>query len=381
MMGPGRRQVGMNTIKTFIIAEAGVNHNGSMTLAKQLIDAAASSGADAVKFQTFKSEQVVSAKAVKAAYQLKATDSAESQLDMIKKLEFSFEQFAELKQYCDRIGIQFLSTPFDLESLAFLVEEMRVPLIKIPSGEITNAPLLLRAARSGKPIILSTGMCDIGDIQEALAVLSFGYQNPSDHPEKRAVEDAYASEKGRSILRDKLTLLHCTTEYPAPYDEVNLNAILSLGSFFGLPVGYSDHTEGIVVPIAAVAKGATVIEKHFTVDKTLEGPDHKASLDPEELKEMVKSIRIAERAMGDGVKAVTPSESKNREIARKSLIAGQPIRAGELFTEVNVAIKRPGYGISPMRYYEVIGKRAVKDFEQDEVIVDGTVSDIDLSGS
>lgn len=371
----------MNTIKTFIIAEAGVNHNGSMTLAKQLIDAAASSGADAVKFQTFKSEQVVSAKAVKAAYQLKATDSAESQLDMIKKLEFSFEQFAELKQYCDRIGIQFLSTPFDLESLAFLVEEMRVPLIKIPSGEITNAPLLLRAARSGKPIILSTGMCDIGDIQEALAVLSFGYQNPSDHPEKRAVEDAYASEKGRSILRDKLTLLHCTTEYPAPYDEVNLNAILSLGSFFGLPVGYSDHTEGIVVPIAAVAKGATVIEKHFTVDKTLEGPDHKASLDPEELKEMVKSIRIAERAMGDGVKAVTPSESKNREIARKSLIAGQPIRAGELFTEVNVAIKRPGYGISPMRYYEVIGKRAVKDFEQDEVIVDGTVSDIDLSGS
>ncbi len=329
-------------MKTFIIAEAGVNHNGSFELAKQLIDKAVWAGVDCIKFQTFNSKNLVSAQAEKAEYQKKTTDSNESQLDMLKKLELSHEQFRELQTYCGQKGIMFLSTPFDLESIDFLAE-LGIKNWKIPSGEITNYPFLRAIAKRKESVIMSTGMCSLEEVRDAVKVLKeFGTTD--------------------------ITLLHCTTEYPAPYDSVNLNAMLTLQKEFGFNVGYSDHTNGIEIPIAAVSMGATVIEKHFTLDKNMEGPDHKASLEPDELKQMVQSIRNVEAAFGNGIKQPSKAEKKNIAIARKSIVAKCEIKKGQTFTEENLTTKRPGNGISPMKWNDVLEKVAKKDFSVDEII-------------
>lgn len=360
----------MNREKTFIIAEAGVNHNGSLEIAKQLVRKAVEAGADAVKFQTFKSEKVISRYAEKAEYQKETTGSEESQLDMVRKLELSEEAHFELQKYCKEQGILFLSTAFDSDSMDFLVEQMNLPLLKIPSGEITNAPLLLKASQTGLPVILSTGMATLGEIEDALGVLAFGYiSDKKTQPSKASFQDALFSEQGQRALLNKVTLLHCTTEYPTPFHDVNLRAMETLQTAFGLPVGLSDHTEGIAIPIAAVSLGAKVIEKHFTLDKTLPGPDHKASLEPSELNMMVRSIREVERALGSPQKRPVMSERKNINIARKSLVAAKEIRAGEFFTEENVTTKRPGNGISPMYYWDIIGTVAKQDYREDEVIM------------
>lgn len=327
----------------FIIAEAGDNHNGNFELALRLVDQAVEAGADCVKFQTFVTEQVISKFAEKAEYQKENTGSEETQFEMVKRLEMSFDQFREIQQYCKKKGILFLSTPFDLESIDFL-QEIEIPFWKIPSGEITNLPYLEKIAATGKDIVLSTGMCTMDEISEAIAVLR---------------------DKGAG----KITLLHCNTEYPTPYCDVNLRAMNTLKERFGVDVGYSDHTKGIEVPIAAVACGAKIIEKHFTLDKNMEGPDHKASLEPEELKQMVQAIRNIEIAMGSKEKFTTESEKKNKDIARKSIVAARDIKRGEIFTEQNLAVKRPGMGISPMRWHELVGTKAVKDFKEDEMIL------------
>lgn len=328
--------------RTFIIAEAGDNHNGDVSLAYRLVDKAIEAGADCVKFQTFKTEEVISKYASMAEYQKNNTGCDESQFDMVKKLELSFEDFCNIKSYCDKKGIMFLSTPFDLPSIDFL-DSLDLEFWKIPSGEITNLPYLIKIARTKKDIILSTGMANIEEIEQAVS----------------ALKDNGSGE---------IILLHCTTEYPAPIEEVNLEAIRTMQEHFNLKVGYSDHTKGIIVPIAAVAKGACIIEKHFTLDKNMEGPDHKASLEPEELKNMVEAIRKIDSAMGDGIKMPTPSEQKNIEIARKSIVARRKIKRGEIFSEENLAIKRPGSGISPMKWFDVLGSCAKRDFYEDEII-------------
>lgn len=351
----------------YIIAEAGVNHNGSVDMAKQLIDAAAASGADAVKFQTFKAERLVSRFAQKAEYQKRTTDAEESQFAMIKRLELDLETHRVLQQYCRESAIEFLSTPFDTDSVDLLVQ-LGISRLKIPSGEITNAPLLLKAARTGLPVILSTGMSTLGDVEQALAVLAFGYAG-SGEPSRRAFAGAYASRDAQEQLQSHVTLLHCTTEYPAPFADVNLRAMDTMRDAFGLPVGYSDHTEGIAVPVAAAARGAQLIEKHFTLDRTLPGPDHKASLEPEELTAMVRSIRQVEQALGSPLKAPAVSEVKNMDIARKSLVAARNIGAGETFTEENLAVKRPGSGRSPMQYWEILGTTAGREYHEDETII------------
>lgn len=325
--------------KVFIIAEAGVNHNGSLDLAKKLVDKALEAGVDCIKFQTFKSENLVSMSAQMAEYQKENLGKDESQYKMLKELEISFEEFKELKKYCEEKNIMFLSTPFDLESCDFL-NDLDMKIFKIPSGEITNLPYLRKINSFGKKVILSTGMANLNEIQDAL-----------------------------NVLRDcEVSLLHCTTEYPCPYDNVNLNAIDTLRKEFKLEVGYSDHTQGIEVPIAAVAKGATIIEKHFTLDRNMEGPDHKASLEPNELKQMVTSIRNIEKAFGNGTKEPQECEKKNIEIARKSIVAKINIKKGEIFTENNLTTKRPGSGISPMKWDFIIGKTATKDYQEDELI-------------
>ncbi|MFC4768240.1 N-acetylneuraminate synthase [Effusibacillus consociatus] len=352
----------------YIIAEAGVNHNGSLDLAKKLIDVAAEAGADAVKFQTFKADNLVRKNASKAEYQTRTTDASESQYAMIKKLELDEEDHQILIQHCDHRGIQFLSTPFDFDSVDLLVHKFNVKQLKISSGEITNAPLLLKAARSSKPIILSTGMSTLGEVEQALAVLAFGYTEPDSMPSIEAFHFAYCSVEGQQALRQNVVLLHCTTEYPAPFEDVNLRAMDTLATAFGLPVGFSDHTSGIAVPIAAVARGAVVIEKHFTLDRNLPGPDHKASLEPDELKDMVRSIRQVEAALGSPLKTPAPSELKNISVARKSLVAARTIREGEIFTTENLTVKRPGDGISPMYYWEWLGKTAEKNYEADEKV-------------
>jgi len=330
----------INTSKVFIIAEAGVNHNGSLDLAYQLVDVAKEAGADAIKFQTFKAENVVSKLADKAEYQKKTTGSDKSQLEMIKKLELSFEDFVKLKKYCDKKEIMFLSTPFDYQSIDFLYD--LVDIYKIPSGEIINYPYLKHIATKNKPLIMSTGMANLGEIEEAINII-------------------------RSVNSEaKISLLHCTTNYPTPYEEVNLKAIQTLAAAFKLPVGYSDHTLGIEVPIAAVARGAKIIEKHFTLDKKLPGPDHKASLEPSELKEMVKAIRNIEMALGDGIKKPNKSETEIMKVARRSLIATRDIRAGEIIKESDIAIKRPGTGILPKFKEIVIGMKLINDIRQDE---------------
>ena len=325
-----------------IIAEAGVNHNGSLAMAKQLAGVAKAAGADIVKFQTAKPELVISRFAEKAEYQKAETGEAESQLEMCKRIHLTFDEHAQLKEYCDSIGIAYLSTPFDLDSIDFL-QQLGTPMWKVPSGEITNLPYLEKIAATKKPVILSTGMSMISEIEDALTILEDGGAGP-------------------------ITLLHCNTEYPTPIEDANLLAMQDLREQFGLPVGYSDHTAGIEADIAAAALGAVVIEKHFTLDKTLPGPDHKASLSPEELTAMVAAVRKTELALGDGRKHVTESEAKNKPIARKRILAKRDIKKGETFTPENLTVKRPGDGISPMRWYDVLGKTAKRDFAEDEKI-------------
>ena len=328
--------------KTLIIAEAGVNHNGELEIAKELVREAKKCGADIVKFQTAKLSSLVSKTAKMAEYQKENIGQEMSQREMLKKLLRSDEGFTELGAYCREIGFTFLSTPFDLESIDFL-EELGCDMWKIPSGEITNLPYLEKIGKTHKNIILSTGMCTMQEVEDAVNVLD-------------------KNDCG------KITLLHCTTQYPTAYCDVNLKAMLTLHKKFGYDVGYSDHTQGIEVPIAAIAMGATVIEKHFTLDRNMEGPDHKASLEPQELMSMVRAIRNIEQALGTGEKKPVYAEIANKAVARKSIIAARPINKGEVFTVENITTKRPGNGISPMRWYEVLGKKAIRDFKEDELI-------------
>lgn len=329
---------------TIVIAEAGVNHNGNYDLAVKMVHEAKAAGADYVKFQTAVPELVISSIAPKAEYQKETTGSEQSQLEMCRAIHLPLSAYAPLKQVCDETGIGFMSTPFDLVSIDTL-EPLGMDYYKIPSGEITNLPYLRKIASKGIPVIMSTGMCELDEIAAAIDVL-----------------------RGGGLSLDDITLLHCNTQYPTPFADVNLRAMNELASRFGVKVGYSDHTVGIEVPIAAVALGATVIEKHFTLDRNLPGPDHKASLEPAELAQMVQSIRNIELALGDGHKHVTASECPNKEVARKSIVAATDIRKGDLLTEQNITVKRPGNGISPMLWDSVIGTRAIDDFPRDTLI-------------
>jgi len=328
--------------KVFIIAEAGVNHNGSLEMAKEMIDIAAESGADAIKFQTFISENCITEGAAKPQYQKETTDIHQSQLEMVKKLELSFDDFIELKKYCEKKDIMFLSTAFDVESVEFL-NNIGLDIFKIPSGEITNVPLLRTIGKLKKKVIMSTGMCTIEEVTTAINILK-----------QQGTED--------------IILLHCNTQYPTPMEDVNLNAMQTLKNEFHYAVGYSDHSLGIEVPIAAVALGACVIEKHFTLDKKMEGPDHKASVDPNELVQMVKGIRNIEKAMGTAEKKVTSSEVENVQLMRKSIVALTEIKKGEVYTEKNITVKRPGTGISAIEWDSVLGKKANRDYMADEMI-------------
>ncbi len=331
-------------MKTIIIAEAGVNHNGSLELAKRLVDEAVKAGVDYVKFQTFKAKNLVSFSAEKADYQKETTSTDESQFEMIKKLELNINAHKELVEYCNFRGIRFISTPFDLDSIDLLFD-LGVDFYKIGSGEITNYPYLKKIASKGLPVVLSTGMSNLDEVNEAFNLLI-----------------------DNGLKKEQISLLHANTEYPTPYSDVNLKAMLTLKDVFKVTVGYSDHTKGIEVPIAAVALGAKIIEKHFTIDRTMEGPDHKASLEPEELKMMVDSIRNIEQTLGSGIKQPSESEKKNIVIARKSIVAARNILKGELFTEENITTKRPGNGISPMRWNEILGRTAQKNFRTDDLI-------------
>ncbi len=335
---------------TIIIAEAGVNHNGSIEIAKKLIDAGAAAGVDYVKFQTFKSEKVISKNAKKADYQIANTaDNVESQLEMVKKYELDKDTHLELIDYCNLKGVKFLSSPFDLESIDLLVE-LGVELFKIPSGEITNLPYLRKVASLKKDIILSTGMCNLADIETAISILV-----------------------ANGARRESITILHCNTEYPTPMVDVNLSAMNTIRNAFNVNVGYSDHTLGIEIPIAATALGATVIEKHFTLDRNMEGPDHIASLEPNSLTDMVKAIRNIDIALGNGIKLPSASETKNIAIARKSIVAAQDLKVGDVITEENITVKRPGSGISPLKWDELIGKKIKKNLEADELLEMGHI--------
>lgn len=331
--------------RIFIIAEAGVNHNGSMENAMKMVDLAVEAGVDAVKFQLFKAENLVTKSAEKAKYQIENFGGDESQFEMLKKLELNEENQNRLFEYCRKKGIEFITSPFDLDGLDF-VNGLGVPFFKIPSGEITNKPYLEKIGRYGKKVILSTGMCEMDEIATALQVLI-----------------------DTGLANDDVVILHCNTEYPTPFRDVNLKAMNTIAKEFGVNVGYSDHTEGIEVCVAAAALGAKVLEKHFTLDRSMEGPDHAASLDPEELKALVKAVRNIELSLGDGIKRPSDSEKKNISIARKSIVAKTVIRKGEVFSETNITVKRPGNGISPMKWNDVIGTVAVRDFEEDELIV------------
>jgi N,N'-diacetyllegionaminate synthase len=331
-------------LKTLIIAEAGVNHNGEIAMAKQLIDVAAEAGADLVKFQTFCAGRLVTSYAKKADYQSQVMSADVSQYDMLKKLELTREMHEALIAHCKTCDIQFFSTGFDPESIDLLME-LGLDRIKIPSGEITNLPYLRHVGRCGKPVILSTGMATMGEIETSLDVLEHA-----------------------GTLRSDITVLHCNTEYPTPMVDVNLRAMCTISDSFGVAVGYSDHTSGIEVAIAAVGLGAAVIEKHFTLDRNLPGPDHQASLEPDELKSMVVAIRNIEQALGDGIKRPSLSETKNKPVVRKSLVAKRVIRVGEVFNEANLAVKRPGTGLSPMRWDEVLGRKAQQEYKPDDII-------------
>lgn len=333
--------------RVFIIAEAGVNHNGSVKIAKKLIDTAVEAECDAVKFQTFKAENIVTKTALKARYQIRNSVSHESQFEMLKKLELPFSDFKKLFFYCKKKNIIFMSTPYDEESVDFL-DRLGIKIFKIPSGEITNKPLIRHVATKRKPIILSTGMSYLEEVEKSIKWINEVWEKLNKKPH--------------------LSLLHCVSDYPAKMDDINLFAMKTLESTFGLPVGFSDHTVGIEIPIAAVALGAKVIEKHFTLDKHMDGPDHRASLEPDELRAMVRAIRNVEKAMGDGVKKPSLSELKNKPIVRKSIVTARDIRKGETFTEEKITVKRPGTGISPMKWHNVIGKKAKRDFGKDEVV-------------
>jgi len=354
-------------MSVYIIAEAGVNHNGSLETALRLVDVAAAAGADAVKFQTFKAEKLVTQTAAKADYQKQATGTEESQLQMLRKLELKYEFHFQLRDYCRQQGIAFLSTAFDFDSLAFLVDEVGIGKLKIPSGEITNGPFLLAHAQTGKDIILSTGMATLGEVEAALGVLAFAYLGWNE-PSLSAFQQAYSAEEGLDILKNKVTLLHCTSEYPTPAHHVHLKAMDTLSQAFGLAVGYSDHTEGLAVPIAAAARGAVLIEKHFTLDRSLKGPDHQVSLEPAELKQMIDSIRTVEQALGLANKAPQAVELKTRDVARKSLVAASAIATGEAFSVENLACKRPGIGMTPMEYWRLLGKTSQRDYQIDDLI-------------
>jgi N-acetylneuraminate synthase len=355
--------------RVFIIAEAGVNHNGDIAIAKKLIDVAVEAGADAVKFQTFHAEQIVSSHAPKAEYQARTTGQDENQLEMLRKLQLTEADHEVLIAHAKARDISFLSSPFDVPSLHLLTERLGLTTIKIPSGEITNAPLLLAIARAAHRVILSTGMSTLTDVEAALGVLAYGFTTPAIITQEQGdFDQSFASDAGQQALRNRVTLLHCTSEYPAPVDEVNLGAMDTLAAAFGLPVGYSDHTEGIHVSLAAVARGAQVIEKHFTLDRNLPGPDHEASIEPEELRELVRQTRETETALGDGIKHPTASEWKNRDAARKSLVAAKAIKAGDVFTEENLTCKRPGTGVSPFAYWRTLGQTARRNYDADEAL-------------
>ncbi len=356
---------------TLIIAEAGVNHNGEEKLAFELVKAAYEAGSDIVKFQTFKAKNLVTADAQQSDYQITNTQKKESQLAMLSRLELSYETHHKLVAYCNKLGIEFLSTAFDSESLNFLSNDLGLTRLKIPSGEITNAPLVLEHARTGCDLIVSSGMATLAEVEAVLGVIAFGYTTDKNtKPSVNAFENAYGSTAGQEALKDKVTLLHCTTEYPAPMSEINLRAMDTMAMAFYLPTGYSDHSEGITIPIAAVARGAVLIEKHFTLGRNMQGPDHKASLEPNELAAMVTAIRQVEVALGSGVKSPTPSELKNKMVARKSIVAEKDIKVGEHFNAANLAIKRPGSGISPYRYWELQQQEASKEYRVGELILE-----------
>ncbi|GAA0612194.1 MULTISPECIES: N-acetylneuraminate synthase [Thalassospira] len=362
--------------KVYIIAEAGVNHNGSLQIAKDLVEEAARAGADAVKFQTFFSENLVTKSAPKARYQERNSKSDSSQYDMLKVLELSRDAHFELKDYAENAGIEFLSTPFGLEELDFLVRDVKVQKLKMSSGEITNGMLLLEAARSQLPIIFSTGMSTVEEISDALGVLAFGYlSSQGESPRMEAFRAARESERGIEMLEKKVTILHCTTQYPTPFDQVNLRAMGTLAKHFGLPVGYSDHTEGIMASIAAAANGATVIEKHFTLDRGMEGPDHAASIEPHDLQKLVAGVRDVERLMGLPTKVCNDAEGENLNVVRKSLVVKRNIRSGEEFTAADVTAKRPGGGLSPMAIWDILGRKSNRDYLEDEMIDTSVLED------
>lgn len=358
----------MNTEgRCFVIAEAGVNHNGDPERALAMVDAAAEAGADAVKFQTFQAQALVTAQAAKAAYQVANTGRDDGQLGMLRALELSRPDHLRLVERCRQRGIHFMSTAFDAQSLAFL-GTLPMPAVKIPSGDITAGPLLLQAARLGAPLIVSTGMCTLSDVEAALAVLAFGLSCEGEPAGRAALQQAYLSAAGQAALRQRVTLLHCVTQYPAQPAAVNLRAMDTLASAFGLPVGYSDHTLGTEVALAAVARGATVIEKHFTLDRRLPGPDHVASLEPGELAQMVCGIRRVEQALGPGGKRPMPEERPNIPAARRSIVAARPLVAGEVFCADNLAVKRPATGRSPLDWWDLLGSPARRDYAADEPI-------------
>ncbi len=358
----------MTSTSTFIIAEAGVNHNGDLSRAVEMVKAAAEAGADAVKFQSFKAEKIATALAPKADYQTLNTGTAGGQIEMLKALELSDDDHHHLFAACRDIGIEFMSTPFDIDNVRFLANTLGIQRLKVASGEITNAPLLLEMARTGLPVILSTGMSTLEDVEAALSVLAFGYTAVGDPPSPGEFKKSFRSEAGQAALRHNVTVLHCTSEYPAPPETIHLRAMKGLTETFGLPVGLSDHSVGIAVATAAAARGARVIEKHFTLDRSLPGPDHRASLTPTELAEMIAAIRTVEQALGSGEKLPGESELKTRGVARKSLVALKPVAKGDIFDESNLGAKRPGNGVSPLAYWSYLGRRAAREYAADELI-------------
>ncbi len=357
----------MNIAPVYVIAEAGVNHNGSHEMAFALVDAAAAAGADAVKFQTFNADLLATKSAPKASYQLETTAAAESQHAMLKRLELGRDIHYELQRHADKQGITFLSTAFDVESLKFL-RVLDLPFFKVPSGELTNAPLLWQFARTGKPLILSTGMATISEVEHALAVVCHGLHNTEEPSSMEAVWRTWSQPESRSRLANHVSLLHCTSQYPTPMAEVNLRAMDTLVAAFGLPVGYSDHTQGTLIPVAAVARGATIIEKHFTLDRTLPGPDHLASLEPGELRDMVRQIRELGQALGDGGKSPQPSEWDTKRAARQQVVAAHDLQAGAVFSREDLTTARAGHGQPASRLWDLVGQRAGRAYLAGEAI-------------
>jgi N-acetylneuraminate synthase len=353
---------------TYIIAEAGVNHNGDLASAKQMVDVAKEAGADAIKFQSFRASKLVRSSAPKAAYQKQTTDEGETQFEMLKRLELTEKGHELLFNYCLTREIEFLSTPFDIAGVKYL-NNLGVDRMKLSSGDVTNGPMLVEIGMTGKPVFLSTGMSTIGEVELAIGALAYGYSGGGGIPGEKAFRRLAGQQETIETIRSKVTLLHCTTEYPSPMQDVNLRAMVTMRHAFGLNVGYSDHTEGITVAIAAVALGGSVLEKHFTLDRNQEGPDHRASVEPDELAKLVRAVRQTELALGTPVKGMTESERQNVDIVRKSLVAEGSIKKGESFGEHNLTAKRPATGLSPMRFWDFLGKPAERAYEADEVVL------------